>query len=149
MTHNDDTPKITLNIEPDTGKRPSKKPGKSLKAAKAAPKPSKTSSGKSAASGKTSAKPAGKADKAVKAPKAPKAPKPPKEKKQRASVSGVTSVNRIEQNGARFTPGYQVKYRPAPGKLVTKWFGEKRYGTDAKAKAAATAWLEEQKKANS
>lgn len=134
---------VTVNVEPSEA-RPKKKPAKpAVKAAK----PTKTKAAKPKA---PKAKPVkAKAANPAKAPKATKAPKekPAKatkgdsKRRIRANTSGERLIGRIEQNGARFTPGYQVKI-PANGnkKAVSRWFGEKKYGSQADALKAAVKW---------
>lgn len=130
---------VTVNVEPSEA-RPKKKPAKTAKPAKAKAVKPKAPKAKTV---KT------KAAKAAKAPKAPKekpakAPKGDSKRRIRANTSGERLIGRIEQNGARFTPGYQVKI-PANGskKAVSRWFGEKKYGSQADALKAAVKWRNE------
>lgn len=152
----EDGDELTVNVEPGDNTRKPKsakkaaKTGKTGKPAKAnkpgkssAKKPAKTSSGGS----KTSTTKSGKSAKTSSGVSASAKVKVPKVRKQRPSTSGIENVNRIDQNGARFTPGFQVKVRVGKDlKLVTKWFGDKKHGGEGKAKAAAIAWRDEQKK---
>lgn len=138
----------TDSAKPSAGKAKSAKGSPAKKSPAAAKAPSKTKTARPASSGKTAAGKQSKAAKPAKAKKTPAtkaakknaSPKTPKEpRKRKESVNLV----RIDQNGARFTPGWQVKIRTE--KLtVSKWFGDKKTGGEAKGKAAALKWRDEQ-----
>lgn len=153
MTTQPDTDtEITTYVEPgDNERKPKKaaaKPAKA-KAAKPAKPAAKPAKAKPAAKAKAvKAKPAAKA-KAAKPAKAAKAAKPakknasPKTPKEPRKRKESVNLVRIDQNGARFTPGWQVKIRTE--KLtISKWFGDKATGGEAKGKAAAIKWRDEQ-----
>lgn len=140
-----DTP-LTLGEIESTLKaksKPVEKPANKPKAAKPAKvKPAKAEPAKAEpAKAPKAAKPA-KVVKAAKAPKTPKVAKPktPEEPRKRKETANLV---RIDQNGARFTPGWQVKIRTE--KLTTsKWFSDKATGGEAKGKVAAAKWRDAQ-----